>query len=208
MAEESEPGDGEQGEPEEKSKRKLPTLPQLDPEQRKSLISWFTLAAALIAALASVWAVRDARSDRHETAKGTARLMQAEFLSRFCDLSSAQTGRRYPVADLGLDSQLSPADRIKVAARMDPDDWKQVAMAEARLGRAERLLQRRGGDRLTRRDRTRRQASQDKHDAAALRLYIDSFDKAFVALQAEEAADAFPDAKAKTLCAPRERPRS
>jgi hypothetical protein len=106
---------------------------------------------------AATFAVQERQSDRDDAARaeesaavarGTARIMRVEFASRV-DAMNAALGGGYPRATISLATDLSTTDRRVVAAAMGQHDWNDVALAESRIGRAQRLLLRRPGEPLS-----------------------------------------------------------
>lgn len=104
-------------------------------------------AAYLIQSNLTDQQLQAAREERRATALGSARLMQAEFRIRYEDLASTLARRTYPTRPLRIPRALSEDARRRVAERMAPAEWEKVASAELRIGRVERLLDRRRTDR-------------------------------------------------------------
>lgn len=104
-------------------------------------------------------------------AVGTARLMQIEFQARI-DAMNATRGKppRYPRAHLSLATRLSAADQRTVASAMAAKDWAAVAVASARVGRAQRMLDRHPGERLSRSDLKASKAYRKQFEGAVKAL--------------------------------------
>jgi hypothetical protein len=93
------------------------------------------------------------RTEALAVAVGGARLLQVEYNRRFDDIDSTLARVRvkhpdpgwFPQARVSFASAVSPDDRRKVAAALTPAAWAEVAAADVRLDRAQRLFARRQG---------------------------------------------------------------
>ncbi len=120
--------------------------------------------------------VTAAREERRAGALGSARLMQTEFRIRYDDLASTLSRMRYPTRPLEIPRALPQDARRRVAERMKPPEWEKVVRAEIRIGRVDRLLDRRKED--------DKKFTLDDPDLPVLKDYIARFKAATDALAA------------------------
>lgn len=176
-----------------------------DSEGQSSLRRNGTVVAALITAIIALgvavfgW-IREEEA-RETSARGAARLMQAEFLVRYCDLRSAFKREIFPKVNILQASGLEAEQRLQVAAQMDAEDWSAVAKAEALIPRTERLLRRRPGARFSRPGRTESQRRTIEAEIGTLAKHRDAYKSAFRAL-ASDVAGAFSDVGGELPCPP------
>jgi hypothetical protein len=100
-------------------------------------------------------------------ARGTARLMRDEFMTRSNDLQLTLDRGRFPREELDLGSGLPAESRRVVASALSRKQWDVVATANLRVAKTERLLARRQGDLLVAADRSELDLVIDRFDGAA-----------------------------------------
>lgn len=151
-----------------------------------------TLAIALLALVVGAVGLAKALSldttSTPATTRGAARLMQEDFLARFCIVDEAIKQNAFPAHAGVLANRLPRDERLAIASAMDAAGWARVAQGELSIGPAQQLFARRAGH-------------SDRHDRAALAGFHDSFSGAFSALADGSAGGALAGQKPERLCA-------
>jgi hypothetical protein len=111
-----------------------------------------------------------ATAQDRKVARGTARLMNVEFRSRVDAMDAALGPKAYPKGHISIATSLSADDQRSVASELAPMGWSTVAAGAAKIGRAQRLLDRHPGRPLS------------ATDAVAARTYRQLFQRAAMAL--------------------------